>query len=140
MRRHRRGLEQPKFDPVREAAVRQAERSSGSLSWRGAQGVGRGLSCIGPTAATEAGRVGSFGLRVDYATVRSGLGSVSLKQFASRPRSLTKGVAETDEDGERKNMTKGVTFHTRDLRILRSVICNRESSILNSFEFHDPMP
>ena len=36
-------------------------------------------------------------------------------------------------------MTKGVTFHTRDLRILRSVICNRESSILNSFEFPDPM-
>ena len=57
-------------------------------------------------------------VQVDYATGRSGLGSVSLKQLALRSRSLTKGIDETDEDGERKNMTKGVTFHTRDLRIL----------------------
>jgi hypothetical protein len=85
-----------KFDPVGRQWFDRLKGQAGAF--RGAQGVGRELSCIGPKAATEAGRVGSFGLRVDYATVRSGLGSVSLKQFASRSRSLTKGVDETDGD------------------------------------------
>ena len=98
------------FDPVGRQRFDRLKGTKPEPLVEGAQGVGtRAELYRTDSCGLEAGRVGSFGLRVDYATVRSGLGSVSLKQFASRSRSLTKGVAETDEDGERK-LTKGVTF------------------------------